>query len=115
MNARASALTPVSLIAVGILMVVLASLAVIQSRGISVSPASTDSSTLFEPKGGQISLFAPPYCNTGIVCRALDRVITVFRRLSARFPFLAPLFARVIARLQAIQARMPASTFFVFN
>lgn len=108
MNSRASALAPVSLIAVGLLMVLLASLAVIQSRGISVSPASSDSSTFFEPKSGQMSLFAPPYCTSGPVCRALDRVIQVFRRLSARFPFLAPIFARVIARLQAIQARLAA-------
>jgi hypothetical protein len=112
LDSRTGTLTPISLITVGLLLVLLASLAVVQSRGISTSPASSESPTLFEPKAGQISLFAPPYCSSGLVCRILDRVIAILRRVAARFPAAAPGLARAIAQIQAVQARLPAGGFF---
>jgi hypothetical protein len=108
LSSKASTLTPVSMITVGLLILLIASLAVVQSREISISPASTDSTSLFEPKGGQSSLFAPPYCSTGQMCRVLDQVIALFRRLAVRFPVAAPGLARGIAQVQAAQARLPA-------
>ncbi len=107
MTTRASALTPLSLIAVGMAFVLVATLAAIESREISVAPVrGTEAPTFFEPKTGQMSLFAPPYCTGGLLCRILDRVIRLLRRLIRRFPFLEPILSRQIARIQALQARL---------
>lgn len=119
MNARAGVLTPVSFVAIGLLLVIMASLAVFQTQGISVAPSGGDNGGLFEPKSGQISQFAPPYCNQSVFClrieAAIQRITALRAIFAVRFPFLVAVFTAIIARLQALQNRAVFFRFFSLN
>ncbi len=103
---RAGRIGPYSMILLGVLVAILASLAVVQTRDITASPAGTETSQ-FEPKIGQLTLEAPPYC-TGGICARFNAVISLLTTLKARFPFLARVFDSLIATLVAIQIRLSA-------
>jgi hypothetical protein len=101
---KVAGFAPFTLLALGLLFVLLATLAVTQTSGISVSPGGGNQSG---PKLGQLTFNAPPYCTSGPLCVALDRVIHTLRRLATRFPNLGPIFNAIITRLQVIQTRLP--------
>lgn len=105
MNAtRAGRLGPSSLIVLGVLMAILASIAAVQTRGITASPGGAETSQ-FEPKVGQLSLEQPPYC-TGQACVQLNAAITLLTALRTRFAFLAPMFDMLITLLVRLQTRL---------
>jgi hypothetical protein len=74
------------MLAIGLLFILLASLAVVQTQSVTVSPVQTDLSSLFETKTGQMTLQAPPYCGRfDIFCFIIFILRTVFSRLAAIF------------------------------
>lgn len=110
-TSRAGTVAPYSMIVIGLVLAILASLAVVQSSGISVTQAAEVEQ--LEPKIGQLALHAPPYCPPGAFCRGLNGAINrlnaqinFLMRLADRFPELAPVVERVITTLRGIQTRL---------
>ena len=82
----AKATVPFSMMAIGLLFIILASLAVVQTQSVTVSPVQADLSSLFETKTGQLTLQAPPYCGRfDIFCFIIFILRTIFNRLAAFF------------------------------
>jgi hypothetical protein len=109
---KAGSFTPYSMMVIGLLLAIVASLTVVQANTISARPATTGVTQL-TPKSGQLAVHAPPYCTSGPFCagilaaiRALNRQIEFLARLQVRFPFLADALAAVIAVLRGIQSRL---------
>ncbi|MBW3591745.1 MAG: hypothetical protein KY393_07865, partial [Actinobacteria bacterium] len=76
MNAREGAVVPFSLMAVGLLMVLLASLLVFQSQQVSTTPAEVNMTSMFEPKSGELILDQAPYVGgiLGFVFALINRI-----------------------------------------
>lgn len=53
---------PFSMLALGLALIMLATFSVVQTERMTVSPVEMDLSSLFEPKTGQLTFEAPPYC-----------------------------------------------------
>lgn len=86
MNARAGTITPFSLMILGVLMVLLASLMVFQTQKVSTTPVEMDLTSLFEPKSGELVMDQAPYLGgiLGFIFRLLERL---FRSLFGGFGF----------------------------
>lgn len=82
----ARATVPFSMMTIGLLFIILASLTVVQTQSVTVSPVEADLSSLFETKTGQLTLQAPPYCGRfDIFCFIIFILRTVFARLAGIF------------------------------
>jgi hypothetical protein len=100
------------MIVIGVALSLFASLAVVQTRGLSVAPASVGVESR-EPKVGQLTFYAPPYCNANPFCAGLSVAIhrlnlqiNFLLRLAIRFPILAPVMSLVILILRVVQSRL---------
>lgn len=76
MKAREGAIAPFSLMTVGLLMVLLASLLVFQSQQVSTTPADAGMTSIFEPKSGELILDQAPYVGgiLGFVFALINRI-----------------------------------------
>ena len=77
---------------VGLVLILMATLAVVQTQSVTVSPVQADLSSLFEtaPKTGQLTLQAPPYCGPfDIFCFVIALIRAIFARV---LPQLAGIF-----------------------
>jgi hypothetical protein len=102
-------MAPYSMIVIGVTVAMLASLAVVETRGMSVAPAGAGIES-FEPRVGQLTYYAPPYCNADALCLGLNIAIQRLNlqigflvELGVRFPRLAPVMSRVVRVLKAVQ------------
>lgn len=85
-SARATVAAPFSMMAIGLVFILLATLAVVQTQSVTVSPVEADLSSLFETKTGQLTLQAPPYCGRfDIFCFIIFILRTVFAKLAVLF------------------------------
>lgn len=99
---KATAAIPFSMTALGLILILLATFAVVQTQSVTVSPVEADLSSLFEPKVGQLTLQAPPYCGPFDVFCFL---ILLFRLIFQRQFGLIPGFVIGFATSTAARAR----------
>lgn len=87
MTASTFKLTPVTMVAVGLLFVLLASVTVVQgTSAVTTAPVDSGISGLFEPATGQLTLHQAPYCGPfDILCFLFAILQSVFNRLAAVF------------------------------
>lgn len=93
MTSAKATFAPFSMMVIGLVFILLATLAVVQTQSVTVSPVESDLSSLFETKTGQLTLQAPPYCGQfDVFCfvvfvlqRVLARLAEVFGGLSGAF------------------------------
>ena len=77
---------PASMLALGLALLMLATLSVVQTERMTVSPVQMDLTTLFEPKTGQLTFEAPPYCGRfDIFCFIAFIFELIFQRFEALF------------------------------
>jgi hypothetical protein len=77
---------PASFLAIGLALILLATLSVVQTQRMTVAPVETDLSTLFEPKTGQLTFQAPPYCGQfDIFCFIAQIFRLIFERMEQLF------------------------------
>jgi hypothetical protein len=77
---------PASFLAIGLALILLATLSVVQTQRMTVSPVDMDLSSLFEPKMGQLTFEAPPYCGQfDIFCFIAQIFRLIFERLEQLF------------------------------
>ena len=87
-SAKATVVAPTTMLAIGLIFILLASLAVVQTQSVTVSPVQSDLSSLFETKTGQLTLQAPPYCGRfDIFCFVIFILRSVLARLVGVFGF----------------------------
>ena len=90
-SARANVAAPFSMMVIGLVFILLATLAVVQTQSVTVSPVEADLSSLFETKTGQLTLQAPPYCGRfDIFCFVIFILRTVLGRLVGIFGGFVP-------------------------
>ena len=86
MTAIRSEAAPFSMLTIGLILILVATLTVVQSQSVTVSPVQADLNSLFEVKTGQLTLEAPPYCGPiGIFCFVVNLLRLIFNRILAVF------------------------------
>jgi hypothetical protein len=86
MTSAKAAVAPTTMLAIGLVFILLATFSVVQTQSVTVSPVQADLSSLFETKSGQMTLQAPPYCGRfDIFCFVIFILRTVLGRLVGIF------------------------------
>lgn len=77
---------PMSMLALGLALIMVATFSVVQTERMTVSQVEMDLSSLFEPKTGQLTFEAPPYCGQfDLFCFIAFIFQLIFQRFEALF------------------------------